>query len=141
MCLWQPIGDMGTSCTEQFNINVAPVVPPSCDVGHELRQVHTAILRHISLLRKVYHMYSSLEAPLSSHENRLGNVMTRMQVSTRGGGDCGRGGCGRGQVGFIKDKGTCIVFKVCGGLSTPSVVEASTLAHSKLGPTEQKTMS
>lgn len=98
MCLWQPIGDMGTSCTEQFNINVAPVVPPSCDVGHELRQIHTAILRHISLLRKVYHVYSSLEAPLSSHENRLGNVMTRMQVSTRG-------GLWEGPSGIYKGKG------------------------------------
>ena len=93
-------GDRGTSCTEQFDINVSPVVPPSCDVSHELRQVHTTIIRHISLLRKVYHVYSSLGDPMGRGVvNKSTQVMTRMQVSVRclgeGGHVCNVGVGGR----------------------------------------------
>ena len=81
-------GDRGTSCTEQFDINVSPLVPRSCDVAQELRQVHASFVRHISQLRRVYHVYSSLDDPLGSRPggNRLRQVMTRMQVCITGKG-------------------------------------------------------
>eukprot|EP00731_Ephydatia_muelleri_P031759 Em0023g266a len=75
------LGDRGTSCTEQFDINVSPLIPPSCDVAQELRQVHASFVRHISQLRRVYHVYSSLDDPLGrSGCNQSRQVMTRMQL-------------------------------------------------------------
>lgn len=75
------LGDRGTSCTEQFNINISPLIPPSCDAAHELRQLHACFVRHITQLRRAYHKYSSLVEPLRKCKGNMSkHVMTRIQL-------------------------------------------------------------
>ena len=73
-------GDLsGGSHTQQFNFSVSPLLSPSLDHGYELQQLHCAILRYLTPLRKAYHAYSLLDhTPQGGQAHQT--LLTRMQV-------------------------------------------------------------
>ncbi|XP_064382275.1 radial spoke head 10 homolog B-like isoform X2 [Halichondria panicea] len=68
----------GGSVTEKFNLQIHRVIPLHDDKQHELKQVHCVLLRFITQLKVIYHLYSSLgcsEAVASPQR-----TMTRLQL-------------------------------------------------------------
>ena len=47
----------GGSVTEKFNLEISRVLPSDANKQHELKQVHCVILRYITQLKKIYHLY------------------------------------------------------------------------------------
>ncbi len=59
-----PLGDIdsseqlsGGSVTEKFNLQIHRVIPLHDDKQHELKQVHCVLLRFITQLKVIYHLY------------------------------------------------------------------------------------
>jgi hypothetical protein len=74
------IGDIDNECvgsiTEKFNFHVSLLLPSDSALDSQLKELHCSILRHLTLLRKIYHFYSTL-GQLTAVKNKL---LKRMQL-------------------------------------------------------------
>jgi hypothetical protein len=77
------------SRTEKFNSAISKLLPTSSDAEFELKQVHCVVLRHISLLKKVYHFYIKLSDNPQGGNGALSMMMLWQMVK-----DCNLHLCG-----------------------------------------------